>query len=506
VNDTKRSSYGDILKSSSLIGGAQGLNYLISLLRTKAVALLIGPSGIGLVGIYSTALGFMATATGLGIANSGVREISEAQASGDSNRLHETIVTLQRTSLLIGVISCVFCVLLSNVLSRMAFGNTGHSAALSALGITLFLGTLVGSNNAIVQGLRRIPDLARINILSAVIGTVVAVSIYAIYGASGIVPALTAVALVQWLVSWCYVRKIQASGNNEPWITSIKRARSLVKFGIIFMWAGLLGATVELAIRSMIVQRYGLEGNGIYQAAWNLSGMFAGFVLNAMGADFYPRLSAASGDNEIAARMVNEQMEIGMLLALPGLMGTLTFAPWVMSAFYSAEFRAGGALLPWFVGGVFLQVVSWPLGYLIIGKGAKAWYAVSETSLFVMKLVLVPLFMVPFGLIGSAIAFQAVMVCYTVLVFVISRRVASYKVSRNTRIILLTCVSCITVGFIVSEIALQHTKVPLLSTLTAFACWFSAKGILNRLDNSNSLVQAAYRLPMSRILFGPIKN
>ena len=82
----------------------------------------------------------------------------------------------------------------------------------------------------------------------------------------------------------------------------------------------------------------GIESAGYYQAAWALSGLFAGFVLGAMGADFYPRLSGLIHDREAAIRAVNEQTEIGVLLALPGLLATLALAPWVIHAFYTKEF------------------------------------------------------------------------------------------------------------------------------------------------------------------------
>ena len=42
-------SYRQILKSSSLIGGSQGINFAIGLVKTKMVAVFLGSSGIGLV-------------------------------------------------------------------------------------------------------------------------------------------------------------------------------------------------------------------------------------------------------------------------------------------------------------------------------------------------------------------------------------------------------------------------------------------------------------------------
>ena len=47
-------SYRRILKSSSIIGGSSVINILIGLLRTKVLAILIGPSGVGLVSLYTS--------------------------------------------------------------------------------------------------------------------------------------------------------------------------------------------------------------------------------------------------------------------------------------------------------------------------------------------------------------------------------------------------------------------------------------------------------------------
>ena len=47
-------SYAEVIKSSTLIGVASLLNIGFSILRTKAMALLLGPSGVGLLGLYGS--------------------------------------------------------------------------------------------------------------------------------------------------------------------------------------------------------------------------------------------------------------------------------------------------------------------------------------------------------------------------------------------------------------------------------------------------------------------
>ena len=49
-------SYRQILRSTSIIGGASVINILIGLVRVKVAAVLLGPAGIGLIGLFKAML------------------------------------------------------------------------------------------------------------------------------------------------------------------------------------------------------------------------------------------------------------------------------------------------------------------------------------------------------------------------------------------------------------------------------------------------------------------
>ena len=59
-----------ILKAMGIFGGVQVLNILCSVVRTKLVALWIGPLGVGLFGLFNQALEMINVATNLGVRNS----------------------------------------------------------------------------------------------------------------------------------------------------------------------------------------------------------------------------------------------------------------------------------------------------------------------------------------------------------------------------------------------------------------------------------------------------
>src|SRR5208283_1417758 len=110
------------------------------------------------------------------------------------------------------------------------------------------------------------------------------------------------------------------------WAQVRDEAAGLLKLGFAFMASGLLTLGAAYAIRVLVVHKLGLAAAGLYQSAWTLGGLYVGFILQSMGADFYPRLTAIAGDDRECNRLVNEQAQVSLLLAGPGIIGTLTLA------------------------------------------------------------------------------------------------------------------------------------------------------------------------------------
>src|SRR5438876_472765 len=91
VTETSKKSYGQILKSSALIGGSTAFNMVFSIIRNKAMAVLLGTSGFGLLSLYVSISDLVRSVAGLGINTSGVRQIAEAVGSGDTERISRTV-------------------------------------------------------------------------------------------------------------------------------------------------------------------------------------------------------------------------------------------------------------------------------------------------------------------------------------------------------------------------------------------------------------------------------
>ncbi len=427
----EENSYGQIVKSSSIIGGAQVINMLIGLVRTKLIAILIGPSGIGLMAIYQSITGLASVIAGMGINTSGVREVALFHGNEDHVGVGKTVRILQRVSWFTGIAGMLLVAFLAPWISQLTFGSRDYAWAIAVLGITIFLGNVSAGQVAVIQGTRRIGDIARISIWTALVGALFSIGFCFWLGVEGIVPSLVSLALATVCISTWFGRKVPLQDVSLSWAETSSGFWNLVQFGIAMVVSGLMVTGVAYATRLMIQSNHGLSGVGIYSAAFALSGMFVNFVIGAMGSDFLPRLSAVANDNRRLSQLINEQTEIGLLLAFPGLLATLVLAPLVVQIFYTSEFSDATILLKWFVLGCIGRVVSWPMGYSMQAK-KQSWLFVSTEIVFnLLHLFFVWIGIHYFGVSGPGIAFALIYVLYTVTLWVLTRFTLGFRPSRE---------------------------------------------------------------------------
>jgi antigen flippase len=494
------SSYGQILKSSSIIGGGEMLTQVIGLIRTKVVAILLGPSGMGLVGLYVSVSGFMGTIALLGINQSGVRAVAEAVAESDIQKVSQVAKTLRRACWITGLLGWLLTAVMAYPLSIWTFESPTHTAVIALLGCTVMFTALAGGETALINGVRRVGDLAQIQVFSSVFTTIVAVSVYALFKERGIVPVIILTGAIQVGVSWFFARKISLVSVDQTWAETAGNLRSLVSLGIAFMYTGLLVSAVGLATRMLVVREEGLEANGFYQAAWMISGMLATFVLAAMGRDFYPRLTSVHADAEKVDRLVNEQIEVGILLGMPGLVATVAFAPLLIEILYSSKFLPSAELLPYFALGIFVRLISWPLGFILLAKNDSFKYALVATIFQSSQLALTFVLLKSYGLTGAAIAFVVSELIQLLLYHAAGRRLVRLAISSEVRRLVFLGLVVLSIAYLLGVNA-HNPFVIILSVLVTFlAAGLSINGLCARLPESSKIISFLRRTPLVRDL------
>ena len=444
---SEKNSYGEILKSSALVGGSALLTIPIGMVRTKAMAVLLGPAGFGLMGLYGSIIDLALSVAGMGIASSGVRRIAEAVGSGDTDRIALTVAVLRRTSILLGIFGAVLVSVFARQISTLTFGSDEHASAVALLSLAVLFRLVSSGQGALIQGMRRIYELAMMGALGALLGTTISIVLVYFIGATGIAPSLVAGSAIGVLISFWYSRKVRV---RLPQLTRSEvrlEVAGLLKLGFAFMASGLLMMGAAYAVRVMVLRMVGLDASGSYQAAWTLGGLYVGIILQAMGTDFYPRLVGVAEDHPQCNRLVNEQAQVSMLLAAPGLIATLTLAPIVVALFYSTKFGEAVEVLRWICLGIGLRVITWPMGYIVVAKNKQALFLAAELAWSVVNVALTWLCLRRFGLNGAGIAFFGSYVFHGLMIYPIVRGLSGFRWSAANRKTGLMFISSITVVF-----------------------------------------------------------
>lgn len=475
MSKSDNNSYGQILKSSVLIGGAQILNTAFRIIRSKALAVILGPSGVGLFGLYDSIAQLTRSIAGLGINSSGVRQIAESVGSGDTRRLAKTVITVRRVALLSGAVGAAVLIIFSPAVSRMTFGNESHAGWIMLLALAVLFNDVSDGQSAVLQGMRKIGDLAKLNVLGAFYGTVLSIPIVYEYREDGVVPSLVMVAVMSILTSWWYARKIEVESVAVTLREFWQETGELVKLGVVFMASWLMPLAVAYWVRILVLHKFDLTSAGYYQSAWSLGGLYFSYILQAMGADFFPRLTAVAADNLECNRLVNEQAEVGMLMAVPGVMATLTLAPVVISVFYTATFFPAVEILRWICLGMVLRVVSAPLGMILIAKGNRNLYFWTELLSNLASVGLIWLAVQLFGLDGTGIGFFAVFVVYGVAIYLLVRRVSDFRWSAANRKLALVFMPLVSVLFVTKYFLPRWVELVLGAAITTFTGYYSLK-------------------------------
>jgi O-antigen/teichoic acid export membrane protein len=246
------------------------------------------------------------------------------------------------------------------------------------------------------------------------------------WGGQGVVFYVIGGAATTILVSWWYARRVQLESILLSWNETRFITLKLLKLGLAFVSAGLLTMLSSYLVKVFVTHQLGVLATGLYEAASALANVYVGFILGAMGADFFPHLAGVSQDDTASNRLINAQAQIGTLLALPGILAVLALGPWLLKLLYSAEFAAAFDIFRWQALGTYLRLVSWPLGFLIVAKSRGSLYLFTEliSNLFFLGAAWLGLQL--WGLTGAGAAFFALYLFYTGLMMVIGKRLSGF--------------------------------------------------------------------------------
>jgi O-antigen/teichoic acid export membrane protein len=469
-------SRSQILRSTSIIGGAAAINIAVGLVRTKIAALLLGPLGIGEIGLFLNLVQFVATIGALGLGTSAVRQIAEALGRGclpDVAAARRALLWISMASaFIVGIIFALFAGSIGDLMSFSA----RQVALMPWLAVAVAATILSGVPIALLIGYRRIVDQALVQIGGAILGSIIGLACLVAWGTSGIIGYTIAAPITQLACGIIVVLRLPTIEQGATLSLVRHQARAMISLGVPFTVGALSMTGGLLALRALIGDRLGLLALGQFTAAWTLCVTYVGFILQAMGTDYFPRLSAAMSDPKQANRTVTEQLEISLLISLPIIVAVQAAAPWLIGLLYSNEFMGATTVIRWQILGDFIKISTTPIAYLMLAARRGKTYWIGETIAIIVLVLVTNMLINYIGLSSAGIAYIAMCVSYFTFCLMIGWKITGFLLARSSIILLSTAFVIILVTTICS-IAAPHLGLVVGGVLSLATALYAARSL-----------------------------
>ena len=477
-----QSSYRNIFKATSLFGGVQVYQILIQIIKSKFVAVLLGPAGVGITGLFQSGLQLVQQISSMGLASSAVRDVSEANGSNDIQRIARTVTVVRKLVWITGLLGLIIVACCSPLLSKFSFGNYDYTIPFIILSVTLLLDQLSAGQRVVLQGMRRLKDLAKCTAFGVTFGLGTSVPLYYWLGIDGIVPTLILNSACALTLSWLYSRRIKVEKVQISPKQTLEQGKQMLVMGISMSLSGIFSSVVAYAIRGYIQGSGGVEQVGLFQAGFAIMTTYVGMVMNAIATDYYPRLAAINKDNEKCREAVSQQGEIGVMILAPILTCCLVFMPFVLKILYSDSFLAATEYISWACLGMMLRLAAWVISYLFVAKAESKLFLKLDLSANIYYLVFSLAGYHLGGLTGLGIAFAMEYVVYFIQCYLIARKRYDFRFSNSFikcyGIQLLLVIACLVIVMVFEG----WIKYPFGSVIIAISCYLGLKGLNQRMN------------------------
>jgi O-antigen/teichoic acid export membrane protein len=449
-------SYRQVIKATSIFGGVQVINILVNVVKSKFIAIIIGPVGMGVSGLLSNSLLLIAGLTNFGLSTSAVKAVAEANASSDPSKLPLVISTIKRVVWFTGILGMLIMILLSSYLSKYAFGNGSYQLSFMIISVALLFQQVNSGYTIILQGLQRVKILSKATLIGSIMGVLLVLPLYYFFQFDAIVPGIIITPLVVLLCSVYFSKKIKIEKVQLTIKEALSEGKGMIKMGVMIS-LGFLMATASSYILQIYINNFGTtEELGLYFAGFNILNTYVGIIFSAMAADYFPRLSSVNSDSIESAKTINQQAEIVLLLISPILSLFFLTKEFVIVLLYSSEFLAMTKMIAWATLGIMFKSLSWPIAYLFLAKGETKLYFWNEFIAVVYTLTFNILGYQYWGLEGLGVSFLFSQVFYFIQCYGVSYMKFGFTYQKPTFLIFFFQFLFVLTSFLMSVIELQN--------------------------------------------------
>lgn len=476
-----------ILRNTIILSGSSFVSVAVGLVSAKVWALLMGPSGIGYLGLLQGLIGLIGLLAGMGVGAGLISAGARTLAAGD----RAGFAALRKAGWLLfwaaGGLAVLIMVLLRVPISRVMLGGPEHAGDVVLMSVALLFSLAYGVQVSLLNAHHRVSALARVGALNSLLSTAVSLLLVWLLRERGIAWAVIGGSAAGWAVSAYFLQRETGGprGQARAVVTRpalVAATRSLLHFGPSYAMSQVLSSGVQFALPALVLAVLGIDNVGFYRSAISVAGVYLGFLLVAMGQDYFPRLSAVSDQPRELGRLVNQQHRLAMLIAIPMILTTMAVAPYLVHVIYSPAFAPAVGVLEWLLIGDIFKFSSWSIGFVVLARRRGRTLFLVELLAGVNFLWTAVVGMRWLGLEGVGVGQVLTYIIHFAVVWAIVRREIGLELTTENKLMLLAGAAAALVIRTLPLVGLEQFKTPVALVLAVLAAAFSVATLWQEID------------------------
>lgn len=417
LTSTKSSTTAKILKALSVFGGVQAIQILCSVVRTKLVALWIGPAGVGLIAIYNSTIDLLSTSTQLNLRQSAVRDLSLARTEEEASRISAIV---RRLALVLGILGMIIVVSMSPLLSFWSFGDWSHTLPYIILSVVMICSAVSSGEWAIMQGREHLKSLAKSTLYASLTATILSLPLFWFFRLKGIVPVLLLFAASNIIYSLIFRVR-----SDERIKISLKQAwqegRGILSLGLYMTVSSAFTLLASYIFIAWLNRGESESAVGCYQAGYTLVNTYVGMIFTAIAMEYYPRLTASIHQRKRSEVIVSHEISTALWVLMPLVVLFICAKKLIVGILYTDAFDAVLPYITLAIIGVFFRGASWCMAFTMLARGDGKIYVLTELTSACAYLALnIPLYTC-FGFAGLGAAYIIWYAIYTAVCYAVYR-------------------------------------------------------------------------------------
>ncbi|WP_026452728.1 O-antigen translocase [Aequorivita capsosiphonis] len=364
-----------LLKMTSLNAGVIAVRLVISLFIQRLLAEIVGEAGIAKIGSLRNLLEMLGSFASVGIFSGVVKYVAEYKE--DKEQLQKLFSSTFVFIILGTVVVSAVLFFGADYLSQTIFDSAQYIYLIKLLAVIVPFISISKVFNGIVNGLSRYKKLARIDIISYILSSVLTVWLLLTHNIDGALIAIALTPAIQLFVMlFIFVQVLREYVQFSKLKFKIPMAKSLLAFSLMSFFSTVLLNYVEIDIRVMIQKRINMADAGIWTAMTNISKNYMVFSSAIFTLYVLPKFAGIHNKTDFKAELLNIYKTLLPLFGV-GMLLIYFLRDYVIQIIYP-DFDAMSPLFKWQLMGDFVRLAALVLGYQFLAKKMVRNFIFSE--------------------------------------------------------------------------------------------------------------------------------